>query len=79
MVAGILHDVVDDTCESLRSIELEFGEDVAKLVARVSRLSYINQVLNLLVTIEIAVSFLMKFSFYFLPRSLCLPALLPSY
>lgn len=43
-MAGILHDVVDDTCESLHSIEREFDADVAKLVAGVSRLSYINQV-----------------------------------
>ncbi|KAL7003796.1 GTP diphosphokinase [Sarracenia purpurea var. burkii] len=43
VVAGILHDVVDDTSESLGSIEREFGDDVAKLVAGVSRLSYINQ------------------------------------
>ncbi|XP_059624957.1 uncharacterized protein LOC132268189 isoform X2 [Cornus florida] len=46
VVAGILHDVVDDTCESLHSIEREFGDDVAKLVAGVSRLSYINQLLR---------------------------------
>lgn len=45
IVAGILHDVVDDTRESLNSIEREFDADVAKLVAGVSRLSYINQVL----------------------------------
>ncbi|KAH9783961.1 GTP diphosphokinase [Citrus sinensis] len=43
VVAGILHDVVDDACESLGSIEEEFGDEVAKLVAGVSRLSYINQ------------------------------------
>ncbi|KAL7254508.1 hypothetical protein ACSBR1_008811 [Camellia fascicularis] len=46
VVAGILHDVIDDTCESLDSIEREFGDDVAKLVAGVSRLSYINQLLR---------------------------------
>ncbi|KAL2551169.1 uncharacterized protein Fot_12699 [Forsythia ovata] len=46
VVAGILHDVVDDTCESLYSIEREFDADVAKLVAGVSRLSYINQLLR---------------------------------
>lgn len=44
-MAGILHDVIDDTCESLHKVEEEFGDDVAKLVAGVSRLSYINQVL----------------------------------
>ncbi|KAK4433196.1 putative GTP diphosphokinase RSH2, chloroplastic [Sesamum alatum] len=46
VVAGILHDVVDDTCESLHSIEREFGAEVAKLVGGVSRLSYINQLLR---------------------------------
>ncbi|XP_010243108.1 PREDICTED: uncharacterized protein LOC104587265 isoform X2 [Nelumbo nucifera] len=46
VVAGILHDVIDDTCESLHSIEEEFGDDVAKVVAGVSRLSYINQLLR---------------------------------
>ncbi|KAJ8650556.1 hypothetical protein MRB53_003579 [Persea americana] len=46
IVAGILHDVIDDTCENLSSIEEEFGCDVAKLVAGVSRLSYINQLLR---------------------------------
>ncbi|XP_024961761.1 uncharacterized protein LOC112502161 isoform X2 [Cynara cardunculus var. scolymus] len=46
VISGILHDVVDDTCESLYSIEREFGEDIAKLVAGVSRLSYINQLLR---------------------------------
>lgn len=43
-MAGILHDVVDDTCKGLQDIEEEFGDDVVKLVAGVSRLSYINQV-----------------------------------
>ncbi|XP_047963724.1 uncharacterized protein LOC125208185 isoform X1 [Salvia hispanica] len=46
IVAGILHDIVDDTSESLDSIEREFDSDVAKLVAGVSRLSYINQLLR---------------------------------
>ncbi|XP_057761975.1 uncharacterized protein LOC130982123 isoform X1 [Arachis stenosperma] len=46
VVAGILHDVVDDTCQSLQDIEAEFGDDVVKLVAGVSRLSYINQLLR---------------------------------
>ncbi|KAK7366621.1 hypothetical protein VNO80_08616 [Phaseolus coccineus] len=46
VVAGILHDVVDDTCQSLQDIQAEFGDDVVKLVASVSRLSYINQLLR---------------------------------
>ncbi|GJT30617.1 beta-grasp domain-containing protein [Tanacetum coccineum] len=33
VVSGILHDVVDDTSQSLSTIELEFGQDIAKLVA----------------------------------------------
>lgn len=44
VVAGILHDVADDTCESLDSIKRSFDADIAKLVGGVSRLSYINQV-----------------------------------
>lgn len=36
--------MVDDTTETLSHIEEEFGEDVAHLVAGVSKLSYINQV-----------------------------------
>lgn len=46
VVAGILHDVVDDTSESLHNIGEMFGKDVAKLVSGVSRLSYINQLLR---------------------------------
>jgi (p)ppGpp synthase/HD superfamily hydrolase len=44
VVAGILHDVMDDTSEKLKSIEEQFGDDVASLVSGVSKLSYINQV-----------------------------------
>ncbi|CAA6659192.1 unnamed protein product [Spirodela intermedia] len=43
VVAGILHDVIDDTFETLHRIEEEFGTDVRNLVAGVSKLSYINQ------------------------------------
>ncbi|KAJ0970881.1 hypothetical protein J5N97_018840 [Dioscorea zingiberensis] len=46
VVAGILHDVVDDTIENLSSIEEHFGDDVARLVAGVSKLSYVNQLLR---------------------------------
>ncbi|KAM0901997.1 hypothetical protein ACQ4PT_019550 [Festuca glaucescens] len=46
VVAGILHDVIDDTTENLKSIEEKFGEDVASLVSGVSKLSYINQLLR---------------------------------
>lgn len=46
IVAGILHDVVCDTSESLKSIEEQFGADVASLVSGVSKLSYINQLLR---------------------------------
>ncbi|XP_031501510.1 uncharacterized protein LOC116265135 [Nymphaea colorata] len=46
VVAGILHDVIDDAGENLQNVQDEFGEDVAKLVSSVSRLSYINQLLR---------------------------------
>ncbi|KAJ4842139.1 hypothetical protein Tsubulata_024256 [Turnera subulata] len=46
VVAGILHDVVDDTSESVQSVEETFGDDVAKLVAGVSRISQVNQLLR---------------------------------
>ncbi|KAL5213294.1 hypothetical protein ABZP36_024141 [Zizania latifolia] len=46
VVAGILHDVIDDTTENLKSIEEQFGDDVASLVSGVSKLSYINQLLR---------------------------------
>ncbi|KAL9267676.1 putative GTP diphosphokinase RSH2, chloroplastic [Drosera capensis] len=46
VVAGILHDVIDDTSECILSVRKEFGDDVAKLVAGVSRLSYVNQLLR---------------------------------
>ncbi|KAI4962608.1 hypothetical protein ZWY2020_028746 [Hordeum vulgare] len=43
VVAGILHDVIDDTTENLKSVAEQFGDDVASLVSGVSKLSYINQ------------------------------------
>ncbi|KAK9724085.1 hypothetical protein RND81_05G047000 [Saponaria officinalis] len=46
VVAGILHDVVDDTSETLVTIRQSFGNDVAHMVAGVSRLSSINQLLR---------------------------------
>ncbi|GLJ10884.1 hypothetical protein SUGI_0137250 [Cryptomeria japonica] len=46
VVAGILHDVIDDTGENLKNVEQNFGDDVARLVAGVSKLSYINQLLR---------------------------------
>ncbi|KAI5072215.1 hypothetical protein GOP47_0012321 [Adiantum capillus-veneris] len=46
VVAGLLHDVIDDTGQDLRNVRETFGGDVAKLVAGVSRLSHINQLLR---------------------------------
>ena len=43
-MAGLLHDVIDDTSEDILSVREHFGSDVARLVAGVSRLSHINQV-----------------------------------
>ncbi len=36
VVAGILHDVVEDTKYSLKNVEIEFGKDIAKIVEEVS-------------------------------------------
>lgn len=44
IIAGVLHDVVDDTGRDLRDVREHFGDEVAKLVAGVSKLSNINQV-----------------------------------
>ena len=43
-MAGLLHDVIDDTSQDIQSVREHFGSDVARLVAGVSRLSHINQV-----------------------------------
>jgi len=37
IVAGLLHDVVEDTDTTLEAIEHEFGEDVANLVYQVTK------------------------------------------
>jgi (p)ppGpp synthase/HD superfamily hydrolase len=47
IIAGVLHDVVDDTGRDLRDVREHFGDEVAKLVAGVSKLSNINQVQDL--------------------------------
>eukprot|EP00850_Spirogloea_muscicola_P021226 SM000241S08515 [mRNA] locus=s241:144841:151628:+ [translate_table: standard] len=46
IVAGILHDVVDDGRRTLTEVRKYFGKDVATLVEGVSRLSHINQLLR---------------------------------
>ncbi|CAK9855092.1 unnamed protein product, partial [Sphagnum jensenii] len=46
VVAGVLHDVVDDTGRDLRDVREHFGDEVARLVAGVSKLSHINQLLR---------------------------------
>ncbi|KAG6548308.1 hypothetical protein Mapa_010174 [Marchantia paleacea] len=46
VVAGVLHDVVDDTGRNLNDVREHFGDDVAKLVGGVSKLSHINQLLR---------------------------------
>ncbi|KAH7299307.1 hypothetical protein KP509_24G004600 [Ceratopteris richardii] len=46
VVAGILHDVIDDTHKDIQNVRDVFGADVARLVAGVSRLSHINQLLR---------------------------------
>ena len=44
IIAGVLHDVVDDTGRDLRDVREHFGDEVAKLVAGVSKLGNNNQV-----------------------------------
>ncbi|GAQ89927.1 guanosine polyphosphate pyrophosphohydrolase/synthase [Klebsormidium nitens] len=46
IVAGVLHDVLDDTNRKREDVKRNFGEEVAGLVAGVSRLSHINQLLR---------------------------------
>lgn len=46
IIAGVLHDVIDDTDRDHQSVRMHFGDDVSKLVAGVSRLSNINQLLR---------------------------------
>lgn len=44
IIAGVLHDVVDDIDRDLRDVREHFGDEVAKLVAGVSKLGNNNQV-----------------------------------
>ncbi|HBY92647.1 MAG TPA: hypothetical protein DEP84_01580, partial [Chloroflexi bacterium] len=43
IVAGLLHDTVEDTSITLEQIQTEFGNEVASLVDGVTKLSQINQ------------------------------------
>ncbi|UYN89474.1 MAG: bifunctional (p)ppGpp synthetase/guanosine-3',5'-bis(diphosphate) 3'-pyrophosphohydrolase [Anaerolineales bacterium] len=44
VAAGLLHDTVEDTDVTLKDLEKEFGEEVAKLVAGVTKLSQLPRV-----------------------------------
>jgi GTP pyrophosphokinase len=44
VVAGLLHDTVEDTPVTLKDIENDFGEDVAKLVDGVTKLTQLPRV-----------------------------------
>jgi len=46
VLAAILHDVVDDTEATLADVETMFGPEVAAMVAGVTRLSQVNQVVR---------------------------------
>mmetsp|Transcript_2426 Transcript_2426/g.6180 ORF Transcript_2426/g.6180 Transcript_2426/m.6180 type:complete len:1385 (-) Transcript_2426:794-4948(-) len=46
MMASLLHDVVDDTAVDIAAIHAEFGPAVASMVAKVSKLSQMNQLLR---------------------------------
>jgi len=42
IAAGILHDVIEDTDETYKSVEEKFGQEIAQMVDGVSKLSMIN-------------------------------------
>ncbi|MCW5873566.1 MAG: bifunctional (p)ppGpp synthetase/guanosine-3',5'-bis(diphosphate) 3'-pyrophosphohydrolase [Anaerolineales bacterium] len=44
VAAGLLHDTVEDTSVTLKDLQAEFGEDVAKLVSGVTKLSQLPRV-----------------------------------
>ncbi len=46
MTAALLHDVVDDTRVDLEEVEAQFGAHVAGLVATVTQLSQMNQLMR---------------------------------
>lgn len=46
MIAAVLHDVIDDTHVPIEAIAERFGETVAGMVSRVSKLSQMNQLLR---------------------------------
>lgn len=46
MMAALLHDVVDDTSVDLAAIQAKFGSTVASMVANISKLSQMNQLLR---------------------------------
>ena len=46
MIAALLHDVLDDTSVKADQIEEQFGSEVASMVAKVSQLSSMNQLLR---------------------------------
>jgi len=46
VVASLLHDVVDDTATTVEEVAASFGAEVASIVASVTRLSQLNQLLR---------------------------------
>ena len=46
IIAALLHDVLDDTPVKVDQIEQQFGGEVASMVAKVSQLSSMNQLLR---------------------------------
>ena len=46
MKVALLHDVVDDTAVSLHELEARFGRGIRTLVATVTQLSQINQLMR---------------------------------
>lgn len=46
IVTALLHDVIDDTSVELSAIQRAFGNKVSDMVAQVSKLSQMNQLLR---------------------------------
>lgn len=46
IVVALLHDVIDDTKVTYEEVEATFGEEIAKMVQKVSELSSLNQLLR---------------------------------
>ena len=46
IIVALLHDVIDDTKVTYQEVQAHFGEEIAKMVQKVSELSSLNQLLR---------------------------------